>query len=47
MRTVHTVADRVLFLDDGIIKYDGSPNEMKNSDNKTVLQFLAGSSSLG
>ena len=47
MRTVYTVADRVLFLDDGIIKYDGSPNEMKNSDNKTVLQFLAGSSSLG
>ena len=47
MRTVYTVADRVLFLDDGIIKYDGSPNEMKNSDNKTVLQFLVGSSSLG
>ena len=46
MRTVYTVADRVLFLDDGIIKYDGTPENMKNSDNKTVLQFLAGSSSL-
>jgi phospholipid/cholesterol/gamma-HCH transport system ATP-binding protein len=46
MRTVYTVADRVLFLDDGLIKYDGAPQNMKNSDNKTVLQFLAGSSSL-
>ena len=46
MRTVHTVADRVLFLDDGVIKYDGPPSQMKNSDNKTILQFLAGSSSL-
>jgi len=46
MRTVYTVADRVLFLDDGVIKYDGPPSEMKNSKNKTILQFLAGSSSL-
>ena len=47
MRTVYTVADRVLFLDEGVIKYDGKPNDMKNSSNKTILQFLAGSSSLG
>ena len=47
MRTVYTVADRVLFLDEGIIKYDGTPKNMKNSDNKTILQFLAGSGSLG
>lgn len=46
MRTVYSVADRVLFLDDGLIKYDGKPQNMKNSDNKTILQFLAGSSSL-
>jgi phospholipid/cholesterol/gamma-HCH transport system ATP-binding protein len=46
MRTVYTVANRVLFLDDGLIKYDGTPQNMKNSDNKTILQFLAGSSSL-
>ena len=46
MRTVYSVSDRVLFLDDGIIKYDGSPNEMKNSTDKTILQFLAESSSL-
>ena len=47
MRTVYTVADRVLFLDEGGIKYDGKPIDMKNSSNKTILQFLAGSSSLG
>ena len=46
MRTVYSVADRVLFLDDGVIKYDGTPKKMKNSNNKTILQFLAGSSSL-
>ena len=46
MRTVYTVADRVLFLDECVIKYDGKPNDMKNSSNKTILQFLAGSSSL-
>tara|TARA_Y100001960_G_C14739707_1_gene862285 strand:+ start:1179 stop:1913 length:735 start_codon:yes stop_codon:yes gene_type:complete len=46
MRTVYSVADRVLFLDDGLIKYDGTPENMKNSNNKTILQFLAGSSSL-
>jgi len=46
MRTVYTVADRVLFLDDGLIKYDGTPQNMKNTDDKTILQFLAGSSSL-
>ena len=47
MRTLYTVADRVLFLDDGLIKYDGTPQNMKNTDDKTILQFLAGSSSLG
>ena len=46
MRTVFEVGTRVLFLDDGIIKYDGSPNNMKKSKDKTVLQFLSGSSSL-
>ena len=46
MRPVYTVADRVLFLDDGLIKYDGPPDKMKDSDNKTILQFLAGSSTL-
>ena len=46
MRTVFEIGTRVLFLDDGTIKYDGSPNNMKKSKDKTVLQFLSGSSSL-
>ena len=46
MRTVFEIGTRVLFLDDGRIKYDGSPNNMKKSKDKTVLQFLSGSSSL-
>tara|TARA_A100001011_G_scaffold400859_1_gene520062 strand:- start:21418 stop:22149 length:732 start_codon:yes stop_codon:yes gene_type:complete len=40
MKTVQNVSDRVLFLDEGIIKYDGKPSEMKNCKDKTVLQFL-------
>ena len=46
MRTVFEIGTRVLFLDDGIIKYDGSPDNMKKSKDKTILQFLSGSSSL-
>jgi len=46
MRTVFEIGTRVLFLDEGRIKYDGSPNNMKKSKDKTVLQFLSGSSSL-
>ena len=46
MRTVYEVATRVLFLDDGIIKYDGTPENMKKSKDKTILQFLSGSGSL-
>ena len=46
MRTVYEVGTRVLFLDDGIIKYDGTPENMKESKDKTILQFLSGSGSL-
>ena len=46
MRTVYEVGTRVLFLDDGIIKYDGTPENMKKSKDKTILQFLSGSGSL-
>ena len=46
MKTVQNVSDRVLFLDDGIIKYDGKPSQMKNCKDKTVLQFLEVSGSL-
>ena len=46
MKTVQHVSDRVIFLDEGQIIYDGSPSEMKNSQHKTVLQFLNVSGSL-
>ena len=46
MRTVFEIGTRVLFLDDGIIKYDGSTANMKKCKDKTILQFLSGSSSL-
>lgn len=46
MKTVQNVSDRVLFLDEGIIKYDGSPSKMHTSKDKTVLEFLEVSGSL-
>ncbi len=46
MKTVQNVSDRVLFLDDGAIKYDGPPSNMHKSKDKTVLQFLEVSGSL-
>tara|TARA_Y100001970_G_scaffold102277_1_gene128465 strand:- start:9087 stop:9818 length:732 start_codon:yes stop_codon:yes gene_type:complete len=46
MKTVQNVSNRVLFLDEGVIKYDGPPNEMHNCKDKTVLQFLEVSGSL-
>jgi phospholipid/cholesterol/gamma-HCH transport system ATP-binding protein len=46
MKTVQNVSNRVLFLDEGVIKYDGHPSEMHNCQDKTVLQFLEVSGSL-
>ena len=46
MKTVQNVSDRVLFLDEGTIKYDGSPSNMHTSKDKTVLEFLEVSGSL-
>jgi len=46
MKTVQNVSDRVIFLDEGIIKYDGKPSGMRNCNDKTVLQFLEVSGSL-
>lgn len=46
MKTVQNVSNRVLFLDEGIIKYDGPPSKMHNCKDKTVLEFLEVSGSL-
>ena len=46
MRTVYDVADRVLLLHEGRIRYDGSPDTIKNVDDPVVQQFITGNSTL-
>ena len=46
MRTVYDVADRVLLLHGGEIWFDGRPEEIKNSDDLVVQQFVTGNSTL-
>ena len=46
MRTVYDVSDRVLLLHDGKIRFDGSPEEIKNVDDLIVQQFITGNSTL-
>ena len=46
MRTVYDVADRVLFLNDGKIWFDGNPQEIKESKDIVVQQFITGNSTL-
>ena len=46
MRTVYDVADRVLLLHDGKIRFDGNPDEIKNVDDPVVKQFITGNSKL-
>ena len=46
MRTVYDVADRVILLHDGKIRFDGNPNDIKNVDDPVVQQFITGNSTL-
>ena len=46
MRTVYDVADRVLLLNDGKIRFDGNPDDIKNVDDLVVQQFITGNSTL-
>jgi len=46
MRTVYDVADRVLLLHNGKIRFDGNPNGIKNVDDPVVQQFITGNSTL-
>mgnify|MGYP001204605266 FL=1 len=46
MRTVYDVSDRVLLLHEGKIRFDGSPEEIKNVDDLVVQQFITGNSTL-
>ena len=46
MRTVNEVADRVLLLHQGKIRYDGDPESIKNVDDPVIQQFITGNSTL-
>lgn len=46
MRTVNEVADRVLLLHQGKIRYDGDPESIKNIDDPVIQQFITGNSTL-
>ena len=46
MRTVYDVANRVILLHDGKIRFDGNPNDIKNIDDPVVQQFITGNSTL-
>ena len=47
LRTVFEVAERVIMIhDDGKIKFDGTPEEIKQSEDKVVQQFISGDSTL-
>ena len=46
MRTVYDVANRVLLLHDGKIRFDGNPDDINNVDDPVVQQFITGNSTL-
>ena len=46
MLTVYKVVDRVILLHEGKVHYDGTPNEMKKSDDLVIKQFITGDSTL-
>ena len=46
MRTVYDVADRVLLLHKGKIRYDGDSEGIKNVDEPVIQQFITGDSTL-
>lgn len=44
MRSAYKIADRIVMLYKGRVEVDGSPDEIKNTDNEIVRQFVTGSS---
>ena len=42
MRTVNTICHRVAFLHRGVIFAEGTPEEITNSDDEVVAQFISG-----
>ena len=43
MRSAYKIADRIAMLYEGRIIATGTPDEIKNTDNATVRQFITGS----
>ena len=46
LRTVFEVAERVIMIHDGRIKFDGTPAKIKQSEDIVVQQFISGNSTL-
>jgi len=42
MRTVYDISDRVIMLDDGRIRFNGSPTDIKNIDEPDISNFIRG-----
>ncbi len=45
MRSAYYIADRITFLYKGRVLYVGTPDEIRNSSNETIQQFITGSTS--
>ncbi len=46
LRTVFEVAERVIMIHNGRIKFDGTPEQIKLSEDRVVQQFISGDSTL-
>ena len=44
LRSVFRIADRIVFMKDGLVYWQGPPSEMKASDDPVLVQFLSGNS---
>ena len=46
LKTVFEVAERVIMIHNGKIKFDGTPEQIKLSEDKIIQQFISGDSTL-
>ena len=46
MKTVYNVVDRVLMLQGGKIKFDGTPDEIKKCEDESISMFVQGTSGI-
>ncbi|HEX3134324.1 MAG TPA: hypothetical protein VHX44_12170, partial [Planctomycetota bacterium] len=44
IKSAFTIADRIIMLDQGVIVAEGTPDDIKASDNRWVHNFIAGHS---